>query len=137
MVELTYDPIDTDSILSSFHDTTAGAVVLFVGNTRELTAGRRTDRLEYECYPEMAMAKLQELSESASQRWPIVRWHVVHRLGVVPPGQASVVVAISTPHRRDAFDAAQWYMDRLKEQVPIWKKENWSDGTSEWVHPGA
>ena len=136
MIELTNAPIDTNAVLASVHDHAAGASVLFVGTTREFTDGRQTTSLEYECYPEMAKKKLQELVDQAQNQWPIVKSAIVHRLGHMGLGDASIAVAISTAHRRDAFEAAQWIMDRLKEVVPIWKKENWADGTTEWVHPG-
>jgi molybdopterin synthase catalytic subunit len=84
----------------------------------------------------MARNELEQLEQQACQRWPIVRCVLIHRLGHLELGEASVLVAVSTPHRRDAFEAAQWLMDRIKEDVPIWKKENWTDGTTEWVHPG-
>lgn len=136
MIELTNDEIDTNVVLASVQDHAAGAAVLFVGTTREFTKGRQTTSLEYECYPEMAEKKLKELLDQAHQQWPIVKSSIVHRLGHLGLGEASIAVAISTAHRRDAFESAQWIMDRLKEVVPIWKKENWADGTTEWVHPG-
>jgi molybdopterin synthase catalytic subunit len=136
MIRLTAERIDTDAVLRSVLDNASGAVVLFVGTTREFTAGRQTSSLEYECYPEMAEKKLAELLDNASQRWPLIQATIVHRLGHLEPGEASVAVAVSTAHRREAFEAAQWIMDQLKEIVPIWKKENWSDGSSQWVHPG-
>jgi molybdopterin synthase catalytic subunit len=85
----------------------------------------------------MARKKLEELEQAARDRWPIEGVALVHRVGRVGPGETSVVVAVSTPHRRDAFEACQWLMDRLKEEVPIWKKETWGDGAEEWVHPGS
>ena len=87
-------------------------------------------------YPEMAEKKMAELEAEARRRWPVIECGIVHRLGRVGLGEASVAIAVSTPHRRDAFDAGQWLIDTLKEVVPIWKKENWADGTTEWVHPG-
>jgi molybdopterin synthase catalytic subunit len=136
MIQLTHDTIDTNAVLASVGDHATGAAVLFVGTTREFTSGRQTASLDYECYPEMAEKTLQELIDQARQKWPIVKATIVHRLGRVGLGEASVAVAVSTAHRHDAFAAAQWIMDRLKEVVPIWKKENWADGTSEWLHPG-
>lgn len=136
MVELTNDPIDTNAVLEQVGSNQAGAVVLFLGTTREFTGSRQTTSLDYECYPEMAIAKLQELESQARERWPIVECAIVHRLGHLKLGEASVAVAVSSPHRQDAFHAGQWLIDTLKEVVPIWKKENWADGTTEWVHPG-
>ncbi len=132
VVDLTNDPIDSAEMLARVGSPAAGAVVLFLGTTRELTAGRRTASLDYECYPEMARAKLAELEQEARRRWPIVECAIVHRVGHLELGDASVAIAVSTPHRRDAFAAGQWLIDELKQVVPIWKKENWADGTSEW-----
>ncbi len=136
MISLTHDEIDTDEVLQRVASNLAGAVVLFVGTTRELTNGRQTSSLDYECYPEMAEKKLAELEAAARRRWPIVDCAIVHRLGHLELGEASIAIAVSSPHRKDAFEAGQWLIDTIKEVVPIWKKENWSDGTSEWVHPG-
>jgi molybdopterin synthase catalytic subunit len=136
MVELTNAPIDTAALLAHVNSPRAGAVVLFLGTVRELTAGRRTVALDYECYPEMARRKLAELEAEARSRWPIIECALVHRLGRLELGEASVAVAVSTPHRHDAFAAGKWLIDTLKEVVPIWKNENWDDGTTQWVHPG-
>lgn len=136
MVELTQSPIDTAALLARVSSTAAGAVVLFVGTTREFTADRRTASLDYECLPEMARQKLGELEAEARERWPLVECAIVHRLGHVELGEASVAIAVSSPHRDAAFAAGKWLIDTLKVVVPIWKKENWADGTSEWVHPG-
>lgn len=136
MVEITHQPIDTAAILRDAGSADAGAVVLFLGTTRRLTEGRQTDSLDYECYPEMARQKLAELESEARRRWPLTGCIIVHRVGHLEIGEASVAVAVSTPHRQAAFEAGQWIIDTLKEVVPIWKKENWSDGQSQWVHPG-
>ena len=136
MVELTSQTIDVASLLARVGSTQAGAVVLFLGTAREFTAERRTASLEYDCYPAMARQKLAELEVEARQRWPIVECAIVHRLGAVALGEASVAVAVSTPHREAAFAAGKWLIDTLKEVVPIWKKEHWADGTTEWIHPG-
>jgi molybdopterin synthase catalytic subunit len=136
MIELTDHPIDTQALLARVASPLAGAVVLFLGTTRELTGERRTAWLDYECYPEMARKELEELVDVARCRWPLVACAVVHRLGRLEIGEASVAVAVSAAHRDVAFDAGRWLIDELKRVVPIWKKENWTDGTSEWVHPG-
>jgi molybdopterin synthase catalytic subunit len=135
MVELTSRPLDTTTILDHVSSPRAGAVVLMLGTTREVTDGRHTVALDYECYPEMAEKKLRELEQMARAKWPLVGCALVHRTGHLKPGEASVAVAASAPHRQDAFAAAQWLIDTLKQEVPIWKKENWADGTSTWVHP--
>ena len=136
MIDITTHEIDTESLLQKVGSPNAGAVVLFLGTTREFTAGRQTASLDYECYGEMALDKLAELEAQARTRWPLLDCAIVHRVGHVPIGQASVAIAVSTAHRQAAFEAGQWLIDTLKEVVPIWKKENWADGGSQWVHPG-
>ena len=136
MIQLTNDPIDTAALLDGVRHPNAGAVVLFLGTTRELTGDRQTVALDYEAYHEMAERKLAELENEARQKWPVIECMIVHRLGRVPPAEASVAIAVSTPHRSDAFAAGQWLIDSLKHDVPIWKREQWADGSTEWVHPG-
>ena len=136
MIQLTREPIDTAELLRRVSSPLAGAVVLFLGTVREVTGNRRTASLDYDCYPEMAGSKLAELEAEARRRWPLVECAIVHRLGHMDLEEASVAVAVSTAHRQTAFEAAKWLIDTLKEVVPIWKKENWADGGSEWVHPG-
>ena len=136
MIEITDAPIDYAALTERVRTPRAGAVCLFLGTVRELTGDRRTAALDYEAYPEMARKTLAELEQEARRRWPILEAALVHRLGHLEPGEVSVAVAVSCPHRHYAFDACRWLIDTLKEVVPIWKKENWADGTEEWVHPG-
>ena len=136
MINLTQDIIDTQQVLESVQDTRAGAVVLFLGTTRSITGDRKTDSLDYDCYESMAIRKLEQLEAEARRQWDVVEISIVHRLGHLLPGEASVAIAVSSPHRGTAFECGQWLIDTLKEDVPIWKKENWADGTHEWVHPG-
>jgi molybdopterin synthase catalytic subunit len=136
MIDLVTVPIDSSAVLEHVSSPEAGAVVLFLGTTRQFTAGRETESLDYECYADMARAKLAELEAEARRRWPIVECAIVHRVGHLEIGEASVAVAVSTAHRQAAFEAGQWLIDTLKQVVPIWKQENWSDGTTQWVHPG-
>ena len=136
MIELTEQPIDTADVLSRVQSNLAGAVVLFLGTTREFTDGRQTSSLDYECYGEMARDKLRELEDEARRRWSLVECYIVHRLGRLELGEASIAIAVSSAHRKVAFEAGQWLIDTIKQVVPIWKKENWSDGSCEWVHPG-
>ncbi len=136
MVEITDQPIQSEPALQRLTSTAAGAVVLFLGVTREFTQQRQTEWLEYECYREMAEQKLAEFEATARQRWPLVDCLLQHRVGRVALGEASVLVAVSTAHRQPAFEAAQWLMDAIKTEAPIWKQEHWADGTSQWVHPG-
>jgi len=133
---LTTAPIDSAALLARVSSPAAGAVVLFLGTVRELTAGRQTLRLHYDCYPAMAEKKLAELEQEAQSRWPLVAAAVIHRLGRLELGEASVAVAVSSAHRDVAFEAGRWLIDTLKEVVPVWKQEHWADGSTEWVHPG-
>ena len=136
MIEITEAPIDHAALTDRVRSNLAGAVCTFLGTVREMTGERRTASLEYEAYPEMAAKKLAELEAEARARWPILDAALVHRVGHLDLGEISVVVAVSCPHRRQAFEACQWLIDTLKEVVPIWKKEVWADGREEWVHPG-
>jgi molybdopterin synthase catalytic subunit len=136
MIEITATPIDHASVTERVRSHLAGAVCTFLGTVRELTGERRTAFLEYEAYPEMALKKMTELEAEARRRWPVIDVALVHRVGRLELGDVSVVVAVSCPHRRQAFEACQWLIDTLKEVVPIWKKEAWADGGEEWIHPG-
>ena len=135
MIALTHTLIDYQALTESVRSTQSGAVVLFLGTVREMTEGRRTVTLEYEGYPQMAEAKLAELESQVRSRWPIDQVAIIHRLGHLELGDISVAIAVSCPHRKQAFEAGQFLIDELKVSVPIWKKENWDDGTTEWVHP--
>ena len=106
------------------------------GNKQSALEQTRGAQKDLENAAEHLKKQLEQLEQEACRRWPVIECVLVHRLGRVELGQASVLVAVSTPHRRDAFDAAQWLMDRIKEVVPIWKQEHWVDGSTDWVHPG-
>jgi len=135
MIEITPDPIDHAAITDRVRSHQAGAVCSFLGTVREMTGDRRTVALDYEAYPVMALKTLADLETEARARWPILELALVHRIGHLDLGEISVVVAVSCPHRHQAFDACRWLIDTLKEVVPIWKKEVWADGTEDWVHP--
>jgi len=137
MIRIQQEPIDHAALMEQVRRSHCGAVVGFLGTVRDLTGDRVTLWLEYEAYPGMAEAKLAEIEADVRARWPVGEIALVHRVGRLEVGEVSVAVAVSCPHRGDAFDACRYAMDRLKELVPIWKKENWADGSSEWVHPGA
>ena len=137
MVLLTNEPIDYTALTEQVRSPAAGAAVLFLGTVREMTAGRQTLALDYEAYPEMALAKMAELEQAARDRWPVVEISMIHRLGHLELGEISVAIAVSTPHRGQSFEAGRFLIDEFKQVVPIWKKENWDDGSTEWVHPGA
>jgi molybdopterin synthase catalytic subunit len=136
MIRLTDQPIDTAPLLARASKPEVGAVLLFLGITRQWTDDRQTVALDYESYGPMAEQKLAELEVEARSRWPIAECLIVHRIGNVPAAEASVAIVVSSPHRHDAFAAGEWLIDTLKESVPIWKREQYVDGTTEWVHPG-
>ncbi len=135
LISLVDDAIDFAALTESVRSHQAGAVLLFLGTVREMTGDRRTTALDYEAYPEMALSTMRQVCDEALERWPIEGLAVVHRLGRLELGDVSVAIAVSCPHRDQAFAAGRYTIDRLKEIVPIWKQENWADGTQEWVHP--
>src|SRR5581483_1883971 len=136
MIRLTHDPIDHAALTEQVRSPRCGAVVTFLGTVRDLTGEKVTVALDYDAYPGMAEKKMAEIEADTRARWPIGEMAMVHRLGHVEVGDVSVAVAVSCPHRAQAFEACRHVIDRLKELVPIWKKENWADGKTEWVHPG-
>jgi molybdopterin synthase catalytic subunit len=137
MVQLTYELIDYHALTETVRRNDCGAVVAFLGTVRDLTDGKTTVALDYEAYDGMAESKMTEIEQETRQRWPVGEIVMVHRLGHLEVGEVSVAVVVSCPHRAQAFEACRHAIDRLKEVVPIWKKENWASGESEWVHPGA
>ena len=133
MAELTRARIEVAALIAAAARPECGAVNLFLGTTRDHHDGRRVVRLEYEAYQGMALDALAALERTACERFALAHCAVVHRLGEVPVGEASVAVVVSSPHRAAAFDAARWLMDELKRTVPIWKKEYFAGGEAEWV----
>ena len=136
MIELTTEPLDYNQLTESVRDHAAGAVTLFLGTVREFTRGVQTSWLEYEAYPDMARASMVELEAEAFQKFTVTRIAISHRTGTMALGEISVAIAVSSPHRDQAFEAGRWLIDTLKERVPIWKKEHFADGRKEWQHPG-
>jgi molybdopterin synthase catalytic subunit len=132
MYQIVSQPIDIASVTAAVSDPGTGATVAFVGTTRDHNDGRRVLRLEYEAYPEMAVAEMRKIGDGAKAQWPVAAVAIVHRVGVVPIGEASVVIAVSAAHRRAAFEACHFAIDRLKEVVPIWKKEHF-EGGEVWI----
>jgi molybdopterin synthase catalytic subunit len=128
MFEIVTHPIELAPLIDAVSDPSAGAVVTFLGTTRDHNDGRKVTLLEYESYPEMAVAELEKIGAAAKARWPIHAIAIVHRIGVVPIGEASVAIAVSAGHRVAAFEACHFAIDVLKEVVPIWKKEHFEGG---------
>ena len=125
-------PIDLALLERNVADPGAGAIVAFRGTTRRENAGRAVLRLEYEAYEPMALAEMRKLAREAGERWKIVRIAIAHRIGVVEIGETSVAIAVSAAHRAEAFEACRFAIDRLKEIVPIWKKE-YFEGGEVWI----
>lgn len=135
MAELTSSPIDHAAMSARAHRADLGAVLVFHGTTRNHHAGRTVLRLAYEAYESMAREGLARLEREACERFAIAHCEITHRLGEVPPTEASVVVAVGSVHRAAAYDASRWVMDELKARIPIWKLERFEDGETQWV-PG-
>lgn len=135
MFALTNDPIDFHKLTESVRSPHAGAVCLFLGTVRDLTGEEVTVYLDYEAYPAMAEKKLGEIEADIRKRWPAEGVALVHRLGRLEVGEVSVAVAVSCPHRVQAFEACRYGIDAVKELVPIWKKDIAGNGQEEWKHP--
>jgi len=127
------DPIDLAVLISHVASPSAGATVLFVGTVRDHAPGREgVTRLEYEAYAQHVVSKIADIVAEARDRWSIIGVAAVHRTGDLAVGEVSVAVAVSSAHRGDAFPAASFVIDELKQRAPIWKKEHWPGG-AEWV----
>ena len=137
MFKITTDVITGEEVREAVEGPHVGAVVLFFGTVRNNTDGRPVNCLEYEAYPPMAEKKTAEIAQEISDKWGLDRVAMVHRVGKLEIGEVSVAVAVASPHRKDGFEACKYAMDRLKQIVPIWKREVWADGEAEWVKPDA
>jgi MoaE-MoaD fusion protein len=124
--------VDIEALERAVADPSAGATVTFAGATRDGNAGRRVLRLEYEAYEPMALSEMRKLAREAGERFKIVRIAIQHRIGFVDIGETSVAIAVSAAHRAEAFDACRFAIDRLKEVVPVWKKE-YFEGGEVWI----
>jgi molybdopterin synthase catalytic subunit len=133
MIEITYDRLEPASVTEKVTRDSNGAVVTFLGTTRDSTGDRKVLHLEYEAYRPMADKKLAEIADEIRERWPDVQdVAIAHRLGRLEVGDISLVVAVASPHRKEAFAACQYSIDRIKRIVPIWKKE-FFEGGEVWV----
>jgi molybdopterin synthase catalytic subunit len=136
MYEITEKPLSIAGVISAISGRTCGAIASFVGVVREFSRGRQISYLEYEAYPEMAIAKMRQIEEEIRQKWEIEQLAIHHRVGRLGIGEASVVIAVSAAHRQPALEACAYAIERLKQIVPIWKKEISPDG-SFWVGMGS
>jgi molybdopterin synthase catalytic subunit len=132
MFEITDEVLTTDSVANAVRAPDCGGVVTFLGTVRSPSRGREVLYLEYEAYPEMAIPKMREIADEIRERWGITRVAIRHRVGRLLPGEPSVAIAVAAPHRHEAFAACEYAILRLKQIVPIWKKEVWADG-EEWI----
>ncbi|MCP3163740.1 molybdenum cofactor biosynthesis protein MoaE [Myxococcus sp. QH3KD-4-1] len=128
-------PLRLDEVVEAVGGDSYGGLVTFSGSVRDQTKGRRVLRLEYEAYAPMAEKKLAEIGAEATAQWPGVRLAIVHRVGTLVPGELAVVIAAAAPHRKEAFRGCEHAIERLKQDVPIWKKEFFEDGEV-WVGLG-
>jgi molybdopterin synthase catalytic subunit len=132
MIELTHEPLSPGRCLEAVRAPGSGGIVTFIGTVRDLSEGKQVEYLEYEAYEEMALQTLQQVVDETCARWPVNRIAIQHRLGRLEIGDDAVVVAVACPHRAEAFGACRYAIDRLKEVVPIWKKEH-GEGGAVWV----
>ena len=129
--EVINEPIATEQYRQYVLNERQGAVVIFTGHVREWTQGIKTEYLEYEAYIPMAEKKLAQIGDEISQKWPGTKTAIVHRIGPLAISDIAVLISVSSPHRKDAYRANEYAIERIKEVVPIWKKEIWEDG-AEW-----
>lgn len=134
---ITWAPLDLGEVYHLADDGANGAIVVMSGTVRQQTDGRPVESLAYQAYEPMAIRVFHTIAQEIRQQWPAVNRLVIHhRVGRLAIGDISVLVAVGTPHRAEAFAACQYAIDTLKHQAPIWKKEHWADGSSDWVSIG-
>jgi molybdopterin synthase catalytic subunit len=132
MIKITEKAIDVQRVIETASARGAGAVNVFIGTVRDQAHDKKVVWLEYEAYESMAVAETRKIIDEAAHRWALLGWAVSHRVGTLKPGEVAVAVAVATKHRKESFEACQYIIDKLKENVPIFKKEVFEDG-EEWV----
>ncbi|MDY7012222.1 MAG: molybdenum cofactor biosynthesis protein MoaE [Cyanobacteriota bacterium] len=136
--KITFAPLSLDEVYRLADNPANGAIVVMSGTVRDRTDGRPVLHLEYQAYEPMAIAVFRQIAADISNAWPQTNRVVIHhRIGKLNIGEISVLVAVGCPHRGEAFEACRYAIDTLKHQAPIWKKEYWADGSSQWVSIGA
>ena len=135
-IKITDQSLIPEEVIGLVQSAESGAVNVFIGTVRNTTKGKTVVQLEFEAYQPMAEKEIDKIINVAVERWPINAIAIYHRVGVLAIGEIPVIIAVSTPHRQQGFEACQFAIDTLKETVPIWKKEIFSDG-EQWVsaHP--
>ena len=136
LFEITEAPLSVDAVAARVRRRSSGAIATFTGVVREQSRGRQVRYLEYEAYPEMAVAKMQEIAAEIRGKWEVDAAAISHRVGRLEVGEASVIIAVAAPHRQQALEACAYAIERLKVTLPIWKKEVWSDGSA-WIGLGS
>jgi molybdopterin synthase catalytic subunit len=131
-VEITRDPIDSSALLHELQRAEDGALIVFEGIVRNHSGGKRALYLDYECYEPLALRQMQRIADECSANWPVGRIGIIHRLGRLQVGEVSVCIVVTAPHRKAAYEASYACINRLKQEVPVWKKEHFEDG-SVWV----
>jgi molybdopterin synthase catalytic subunit len=132
---ITREPIDAAALLASVPSASDGAVLLFLGVVRDHNQGRAVSALEYQAYEPMAAAELERIVAEAGERWAVGGISAAHRVGALKIGEASVAIAVASPHREEAYAASRYVIEELKRRLPVWKREGYLDGEREWV-PG-
>lgn len=134
MLTLSAGEIDDRILRAEFKTHTAGALVIFEGVVREFSSGRKVIKLEYEAKPALASAEYQQIVQEATRSYPLIWTRCVHRVGFVEPGKTAIWLGVATAHRAEAFEACRFMIDQIKARLPIWKKEHYEDGESEWIN---
>jgi molybdopterin synthase catalytic subunit len=132
MIELLDGQLSVDRCLDAVRGPGSGGIVIFIGSVRDLSEGKKVERLEYDAYGPMAVAKLEQVMRETRERWPVQKMAIQHRVGRLEIGEDAVVIAVACPHRAEGFQACRYAIDRLKEIVPIWKKE-FGEGGEVWI----
>ena len=134
MFKITTEPLDVQALNDLVKRPSDGAVVTFDGIVRDNFDGRPVRALEYEAYADMAQKKMEAIGKEVQAKFDIGKIAMVHRIGHLDIGESSIVIAVAAPHRHDAFEACAYAMDRVKADVPVWKKEFFADGDTHWVN---
>jgi len=132
LFEVVNQPIVVDEIIEKVSRREAGAITTFIGTVREFTKGKKTLSLEYQAYVPMAVKMLSQIGDEIQEKWPDALTAITHRIGKLDITEVAVVIAVSSPHRKTAYEANEYAIERIKQIVPIWKKEFWEDGTK-WI----
>jgi molybdopterin synthase catalytic subunit len=132
LFEVTSQPLDPERLRQHVRKDESGAVILFFGDVRNNSRGRQVLHLEYDAYPEMAEGMMRKLADEVMERWPLTDVAIQHRTGRLEIGETSLLIAVASPHRKEAFEACHHLVNRFKQVVPIWKKEVW-EGGEVWI----